>query len=131
MRVLTLWLVAFWLPLTLHCELAAMDHGCCIEACCEDQPCIDNHPCCPAACPCSAVICKVIKTGNFSSREIKESIPTAETSYGADQNFFDHQSESAPANTLSEITSAPPEILRRWQFIFRATQAPRTPPASC
>jgi hypothetical protein len=131
MRVLALWLAAFWLPLTLHCELAGIFGGCAMETCCEDHSGFDNHSCCGEDGQCGTIVCKVLKTGNFRLDDATISIPAAVADCPAFQDFHELQSGPAPVELLDETTGAPPDRLRTWQFVFRAAPAPRAPSARC
>ena len=131
MRVLALWLAAFWLPLTLHCELTGLLSGCATQSCHEDNCGFDNHSCCGEGTECGTLVCKILKTGNYRLDDATVVVPVGPISIPFIHELFEHRIFSAPLAVLDESTGAPPGCLRSWQFVFRAAPAPRAPSARC
>jgi hypothetical protein len=125
-RLLALWLAAFWLPLTMHCQLAGM------PTCQEKQACSD-HPCgCSDGGDCQSDVCKIVETGKYFSQKDTSLVPAASWDVTnplerAAANFHGPM----PVATLTEATGAPPGWSQIWQFVLRAAPAPRAPAASC
>lgn len=125
---LALWLAAFWLPLTMHCQLTRLlscgEHDACSEvaAYCQD------HSCCGEVCPHELNVCKVIEAGHYFLKK-SSSLVTWDGSALLDPNTSQHLSPALVI--LNESTGAPPGWNRVWQFVFRAAPAPRAPSAVC
>jgi hypothetical protein len=124
-RLLALWLAAFWLPLTMHCELAELKGCCDATVCCADDSCCsDAHHCC-------ADLCKIIEKGNYRTNEAPVLVPMASMDWIDLLESIDFRSYPDPAVALNEATGAPPGLSRGWHLVFRTAPAPRAPSAFC
>lgn len=130
-RVLALWLAAFWLPLTMHCELAELRFCCDLSICCEDGARCGEHSCCGDTTDGHPAICKILKTENYRPSVAPVSAPAAAVDWIESHQSMACRKLPAPMVILNEATGAPPGSLRVWQFVFRAAPAPRAPSALC
>lgn len=124
-RLLALGLVAFWLPISLHCQLASL------ETCDEGASCLAHHCGCSGAGKCQSGVCKIIESGNYHVKRVSLLVSAV---------FPVWITEAVPANfsrlltsviVLGESTGAPPGWNCGWQFLFRAASAPRAPSVVC
>lgn len=127
-RVMALWLAAFWLPLTMHCQLTGSLAG--------GTHCDEVAGCCqgPGDCregPCHLSICKTIETGKLRLNELSVSVPAASLIWTDRHGAVALRRLGPLEATLSEATGAPPGLDRIWQFVFRAAASPRAPSARC
>ncbi len=108
-------MLALWLPVTLHCQL-------------ESIPGLEFVRCSPDTSrqsDCSDDGCCAVEKQQYKSELHRQTIPVL------------LQMSSAPllnvASTLPHdvglgiLTSAPPELLKTWQFAFRTASPPRAP----
>jgi hypothetical protein len=136
--LLALWLAAFWLPLTMHCQLASLKiccvFGSCCEAgsCCEDQSKCKDLACCSDAPDDHCGVCKIVESGNYF---VTKASPKAQLASG---EWLTPPAPVAyryvlppPLPALTESTGAPPGWNRIWQFVFRTAPVPRAPSAQC
>ncbi|MEI8037230.1 MAG: hypothetical protein WCJ14_02465 [Verrucomicrobiota bacterium] len=122
-QLLALWLAALWLPLTMHCQLAAL-HGCD-----EASLCCQNHGGCSGGDDCQSDVCNSIETGNcVVNRDLLTAPAPSCEPIGWSEPVTRPRGLTSPP-TLSETTGAPPGWNRVWQFAFRAAPAPRAPSA--
>jgi hypothetical protein len=130
-RVLAVWLAAFWLPLTMHCELAELRFCCDLSICCENDSSCGDDSCCGDAPECHPAICKILKTENYRPGDAPVSAPAVAVDWIASHPSMTCRELPAPMVILNEATGAPPGSFRAWQFVFRAAPAPRAPSALC
>lgn len=137
-RLLALGLAVFWLPLTMHCQLAGLKICCAVGSCCEEGSCSEDRSgckdssCCGDAPDCHSGVCKIVESGNYFLKKTATAVPVA--SYGLLVVSAPEACRGLmppPVVTLSESTGAPPGWNRIWQFVFRAAQVPRAPSAEC
>ena len=130
-RFMALWLAAFWLPITMHCELASLvgnsskSCSCQVKSACNDP-----------ACRCTAhrhgtEECKIIEGGNYRLDDTQDPMPMASLDWIGSFESVAFLSLLAPVGDVSETTAAPPGLQRTWQFVFRAALSPRAPSALC
>lgn len=106
------WLLALWLPATLHCSLdQAGVFG-------ETQPCAEA---------CATDNCDVLESGLFNSAGVSLKVPAPSVLL-----CLCCLTEVAPEPPVvpalsPEGTVSPPELARTWQFTARAALPPRAP----
>lgn len=137
MRLLALWLAAFWLPMTMHCQLASLRLCCVVGSCCETGACgegpgaCQDAACCGESSGCQSKACKIVEGGHyFFKRDLLWMNPmiTADCSYAM---ASPHDPHRLPIfSILSAHTGAPPGWNQTWQFVCRAAASPRAPSAS-
>ena len=138
MRLLALWLAAFWLPMTMHCQLASLRLCCVAGSCCETGACggepgaCHNPACCGESPASHSGACKIVEGGNYFLKRALLVMPVATVERLDAPAPPDDWHRLPPVLTLSANTGAPPGWDRIWQFVCRAAAAPRAPSAlSC
>jgi hypothetical protein len=116
-------LLAFWLPVTVHCCLGTLE-GLGFLACCEhstDAPHQDND--------CEQDACTTIESGHFLAPETGDlvSAPADAAAFGPDRT---PDYRPPQRDGLEPPCPAPPEPARPWPFRLRAAAAPRAPGAA-
>ena len=125
-RLLALWLAAFWLPLTMHCQWVGRIKCDKTSICCQDQ-----SGCGGGAEHCHLGICKTIEAGKFRLDNDSVQVPVGSLARIVPFGVAEFRQLLILDRSLSEATGAPPGLHRRWQFVFRAALAPRAPSAAC
>lgn len=115
-------LVALWVPATAHCDFEAIGFD-------EIFHCSTDHHT-PSADAKSSDTCEVVESGwiKRAPSEIDLTIPTATCicliCAGTPLSL---SSRDVAPPSLNEHGAAPPELVRTWQFIFRAALPARAP----
>ena len=120
-KIVTLLLLALWLPATVHCQLEifpALDFlSCCDHP--DQAPHQDND--------CESDACAVIEGGHVLAALGARITPMPIVW----QNSFCPPPEAiisfSPVLTLVQVNSSPPELTHTWQFIYRAAAEVRAP----
>lgn len=125
--MLALCLAAFWLPLTMHCQVARLTDDCGMTACCQDACGGDGGG---DNCHCDG--CKTVESGNYFLKKFTLPVPSATANTTPAVASIAARHLLAPVPILTAATGAPPGWNRVWQFVCRAAPAPRAPaPQSC
>lgn len=122
--LLALWLAALWLPLTMHCQLAALDD-------CDASSTACQHHCGCSTGDCQSDVCHSIEAGNYVVARDLLNVPAPSSEPIGCLEPLAHIRRLTAVATLNESTGAPPGWNRIWQFAFRAAPAPRAPSAGC
>ena len=137
MRLLALWLAAFWLPLTMHCQLMSLKICCAAGTCCEESLCGEGAGDCSERCACHEAPgchsdgCKIVESGNYFLKNSSPVVPVASADAATTADLPGDDGRLPEALVLTESTGAPPGWSRVWQFVCRAALAPRAPSAVC
>ncbi len=136
-RLLALWLAAFWLPMTMHCQLASLRLCCVAGSCCETGACgeepgaCQDPTCCGDSSDCQSRACKVVESGKYFLKRALSVKPVLTTDRIDSPVPPDSRRLPPPGVTLNANTGAPPGWIRTWQFVCRAAAKPRAPSARC
>ena len=136
-RLLALCLAALWLPMTMHCQLAALRLCCTLGACCEQGACAENATgchdpvCCGEASEHHEGGCKIVEGGNYFLNHSALAVPAATVADIPVPALPAGRRPLPLAATLTAATGAPPGWARVWQFVLRAAPGPRAPSARC
>ena len=121
--MLVVLLAAVWLPMTVHCQLESIP-GLEFLACASENSSDESKSHCDDSC------CSVERTA-YKSEQVRQTLPLPDLlpMFSA---LLLSVSDTLIANLGSEVsTAAPPELSKRWQFIFRTASPLRAPtPAS-
>lgn len=121
-RVFVLLLLAAWLPAVLHCDLEAAGLAFATE-CCEQTDSAGVDHCNPGRCD--------VAENDFIAASDSAIVPPAAPL--CDCLFCalcvpEFAPDDSPSPTaLDESAAAPPDVSRRWMFVFRAALSPRAP----
>ena len=127
-RLLALCLAVFWLPLTMHCQLARLTDDCGATARCQ-HVCGDNTG---GGDDCHCDACKTVESGNYFLKKSILPVPSAPANATPSVATVADRCLMAPVPILTAATGAPPGWNRVWQFACRAAPAPRAPaPQPC
>jgi len=119
--IVTILILAIWSVCTAHCAVENLNGSAELPCCNERGGQSDEAPNCPEQCVCSA-----IQSGGFVSQEKVLSIPVPVESLC----LFDvlPADVDLPTTTaLGEPRLAALDVLRPWQFFFRAALLARAP----
>jgi len=115
-------LVALWLPVSVHCQLEQLP-GLEFLSCCDHEDTTAPHQ----DDDCEGDACAVVESGLYKIEERQATLPAP------DLEAFDVAALlSAPDLTSAGAGypvcgTAPPELLKSWQFSLRTALAPRAP----
>ena len=106
-----------WLPMTLHCQLESIP-GLEFLACASENSSSESH--------CDDRCCSVERAA-YKSEQVRQTLPLPDL-LPVLSSLLLPVSDTLTANLGAEVlTAAPPELSKRWQFVFRTASPPRAP----
>jgi hypothetical protein len=116
----TLLVLTLWASCMIRCELVSLA---CSEAdsCCDSAA--DKTPANPA--PADHCVCSLARTGGYIAA--KTAVPLPLLAGIPLLTLPDYLDLPTPDGHASELIFSPPELVRSWQFSFRAALSPRAP----
>ena len=123
--ILVMAVLAFWVPATNHCRLELIP-GLEFLACCghsEEEQSSGQHQN-----ECADDLCAQVEDGLYkteSNQVVVEALPVC--LIGFLPALLEQSPSPERACTVRRLDASPPELLKTWQFSFRAAAPPRAP----
>jgi hypothetical protein len=114
------WLLALWLPATMHCALETVPGFSFLQWCCSAERAHQTSSDCPDE------VCGEIESGLYLLRDSPPILPSPDL---LAVTAWDHTVASPPdaSPRVGHVSSIPLKLARSWQFCYRTALPPRAP----
>lgn len=120
-KAVAMLLLAFWLPVTMHCTLENLPVFSFLQTCCDE----DAQPAAPH--DCHADFCGDVESGSYRMEDNSTALPAIAWLLVNAVWVQVSEPPTSPALDPDQPEASPPELSRYWQFFQRTALPPRAP----
>jgi hypothetical protein len=118
-KILSVLAAALWLPMTLHCQLETIP-GLDFLKCASEKSPVESQSHCDDSC-CS------VERATYKSEQVRPTLPLPGILPLLPALALPARDKLTGNLDAGLCSTAPPELPKRWQFVFRTASPPRAP----